>query len=115
MRSLSEYFESKSIQKVGLIKIDVEGAEWLVLKGLEKAFLRGLRPTIICETSPEGCRRLGVSLADIFRYMSNFGYKPHKFRRKGIYRFYTGKVILESVAASELHATEDIVWLQSLS
>ena len=110
--SLSDYFKEKSISKVGLVKIDVEGAEWLVLKGLEQAFMRGVRPSIVCETSPEGCRRLGVTLEDLFTYMKGFGYRPFKFSREGIYRLYTGKVKLQSVSPLDITSTDDVVWTQ---
>lgn len=110
---LSKYFIEKQIIKAGLIKIDVEGAEWLVLQGLSEAFARGIKPPIICETSPEGCRRLGITLDILFSYMTAFGYKPYRFGRCGIYRVYTGRIKLIPVDAKEIVTTEDVVWLQN--
>ncbi|HTE48677.1 MAG TPA: FkbM family methyltransferase [Candidatus Paceibacterota bacterium] len=61
-----------------LIKIDVEGYEYKVLKGLENFFKTSIaRPSIICEISPSAYPYLGHTLSEIFTYMENFGYKAY--------------------------------------
>jgi FkbM family methyltransferase len=47
--TLDEYISSNDVQGIGLIKLDTEGAEALILQGASKTILRD-RPIIICET-----------------------------------------------------------------
>jgi len=72
---LDEYIEKiKIVPK--LIKIDVEGYEYMVLKGLEKLFKNTTqRPVIICEISPSAHSLLGHSLEQLYKYMYSYDYK----------------------------------------
>lgn len=72
---LDSYIEQARIDRIALIKIDVEGYELPVLKGLEKYFRRtGQRPPIICEIAPRAYSLLGGTLSELVRYMLDFGY-----------------------------------------
>lgn len=72
---LDSYIESKGIDQVALIKIDVEGYEFRVLKGLEHYLHRASsRPPIICEIAPRAYPLIGSSLSDMAEYMKGFGY-----------------------------------------
>ena len=76
---LDEYvLERKdSIGNVSLIKIDTEGYEFKVLKGLEK-FFEGSRknsPAILCEVTPRVHALLGTSLGEMSDYMKGFGFR----------------------------------------
>lgn len=72
---LDSYIERTEIKRVHLIKIDVEGYELRVLKGLESYFrLTGHRPPIICEIAPRAYPLLGTTLAELAHYMAAFGY-----------------------------------------
>jgi FkbM family methyltransferase len=64
----------RSPQRIKVIKIDVEGFEFSVLKGLEK-FLTVNKPLIVCEIKPWEVRNLGATLDDFDRYMRNLGYR----------------------------------------
>lgn len=72
---LDSYIENKGIDQVTLIKIDVEGYEFHVLKGLERYLHRASsRPPIICEIAPRAYPLIGSSLSDMAEYMKGFGY-----------------------------------------
>jgi FkbM family methyltransferase len=63
---LDKYIERNNAVPT-LIKIDVEGYEYKVLKGLEGFFNTSTkRPPIICEISPAAYQYLGHTLEDIF-------------------------------------------------
>ncbi|QIF03888.1 FkbM family methyltransferase [Roseimicrobium sp. ORNL1] len=59
---------------VSLIKIDVEGAECLVLQGAE-ALLKQCRPTIILEWTPANLGAYGVAVEDLLTFASERGYR----------------------------------------
>jgi len=60
-------------QRVNVIKIDVEGAEWAVLKGAEATIARE-RPAIIFEANEETYEAAGYSMSDVFEWMRARGY-----------------------------------------
>lgn len=73
---LDSYIESKGIDRVTLIKIDAEGYEFPVLKGLRNYLQStGCRPAIICEIAPRVYALMGSSLRELVRYMEGFGYR----------------------------------------
>lgn len=61
--------------RVKLIKIDVEGAELRVLKGMSKLLSSPGRPYVICEMSNKFESRGGDSVQGIMEFMHKFGYK----------------------------------------
>ena len=111
MITLSSYFESLGVNKIDMIKIDVEGAEFFVLKGLKNYLSSGDRPVILCEICPEACKYLGTNMSDIFSFMASFGYMAYGFCGKGMYRYYTGKLKLVPIEPEGIRKTMDIVWM----
>lgn len=83
---LDSYIAENNIKDITLIKIDVEGSEFPVLKGLENFLLKGGKlPYIICEVSLLGARLLGYELEEFFQYLGKFGYNSFEIinpRRK---------------------------------
>ena len=72
---LDDYIAENKMTRISLIKIDAEGFELPVVKGLERYFSsRRERPPIICEIAPRAYSLLGKSLADLENYMGQFGY-----------------------------------------
>jgi FkbM family methyltransferase len=73
VRRLDEYMETAMISTPSLIKIDTEGFEFPVLKGLSRFFeATAERPPIISEITPGS---LGMSVLEVWRYMSSWGYR----------------------------------------
>jgi hypothetical protein len=48
------------LQRLDFLKVDVEGAEWMVLKGAEQS-LRAFRPVIVAEGSAGNFEKAGYS------------------------------------------------------
>jgi FkbM family methyltransferase len=59
---------------VDLIKLDVEGAEELVLRGGREVLTR-FRPTIIFEINPEACERLELAVDGVPTLLRRLGYR----------------------------------------
>jgi FkbM family methyltransferase len=75
-------------RRVDFIKIDVEGAEELVLRGSGNV-LANQRPTIVFESGPAGAEHLGLSVAGLFQYVTD----------ELNYRVYTPRGFCESSSA----------------
>ena len=65
-----------------LIKIDVEGADWLVLKGLGD-YLVNHSPVLSVEYNVEACRGLGYHPSAIITWMETYGYQPFLCTEEG--------------------------------
>jgi len=67
----------KEVEELGLvpdiIKIDVEGAEWDVLRGAERT-LSACGPTLVLSVHPEALSKLGISPIDIEAWLKERGY-----------------------------------------
>jgi len=94
---LDDYIEQKKIKKdkIALIKIDVEGFEFPVLKGLRKYFENTKhRPEIICEITPSAYPLLGASRQELIIYMKQYGYEAYNimapWRKVDITKFKEG-------------------------
>jgi FkbM family methyltransferase len=76
VRRLDEYIATtiSSPARIKLIKIDVEGFEYTLLKGLE-GFLSRFQPRIVCEIKPWELKKLGATIEDFDNYMKKFGYR----------------------------------------
>ena len=81
--TLDTVAEQQGITRLDLLKMDVEGAEELVLEG-GRALLRHSRPTILFETSPGGARRLGLAPDGAWQALAKLGYRFFSLRPKGI-------------------------------
>jgi FkbM family methyltransferase len=72
---LDSYIEERAIETVKLIKIDAEGFELPILKGLEKFFRRSsCRPDVICEIAPRAYPLMGRTISELAEYMADYGY-----------------------------------------
>lgn len=73
--SLDEYLRRAAIQRVDLIKIDVEGAEVKVLRGAQALLSRPDAPTIMLEFNPPLLTLMGTSDDELAALLSSYGYK----------------------------------------
>ncbi len=76
VRRLDDFIQEELIGHIALIKIDTEGFELPVLKGLSH-YLTHQRPPIICEIAPRAYPLQGHSLGELKAYMSEFSYRAY--------------------------------------
>jgi FkbM family methyltransferase len=70
--TLKDFFDDEGISEVDFLKIDVEGFDFSVLKGMPWA---SVRPTVVvCEFEDRKTKPLGYTVQDMIRYMQEHGY-----------------------------------------
>jgi len=75
---LDTYLSENEISAVFLIKVDVEGYEYYVLKGLAHFFERAAcKPPIICEICSSAYKNNDFSIEDLSSYMASYGYHAY--------------------------------------
>ena len=73
---LDRYIKEKGLTGISLIKIDTEGFEFPVLKGLSEYFNNNRdHPAILCEIAPAAYPLLGYKLEQLEKYMDEYKYK----------------------------------------
>lgn len=71
-----------NIGKIDLVKIDTEGAEWLVLQGMVET-LKRYRPAVIIEVMDELLRLFDRSAKDIYGYFEELNYEAFEMLADG--------------------------------
>jgi FkbM family methyltransferase len=83
--SLDNMMQKLSVDQVDVLKMDVQGAEELILRGATR-ILRSSRPLIIFEIFPEGATPLGLSGYGAWKLLENLGYEFFTFDPSGALR-----------------------------
>jgi FkbM family methyltransferase len=99
---------SASEQPVRLIKIDVEGFECKVLRGLSRLMAR-FRPAVVTEAVPAHLARAGSSVAELFDLMKGHGYEGYALETSR-HRLRHRLCLRKLSAAAELAGT-DVLWI----
>ncbi len=89
VETLDNYVEEKRLERVDVIKIDVEGAECLVLRGSQVLLSSTSGPTIILEMVPSLMEHFNCSCNEVVRFFREFGYKVFTLS-DGIYEELSG-------------------------
>jgi FkbM family methyltransferase len=66
--ALDEFIEQVGIDKLDIVKIDAQGAEWQILRGASKCWRR-FRPLCLLEFWPDGLTHSRADPADLIRFM----------------------------------------------
>lgn len=76
LKSMDEFAKEKNLEKISIVKIDVEGYELNVLKGAVNC-LRKYRPTLYIEIDESHLKRQNHTPQDIFNFLQDHGYMIH--------------------------------------
>jgi len=79
--SLDAYFNAKDL-KIALIKMDIEGGEYLALKGMEQ-LLKLQKPAILIEINPEILQHTPFDQNDVESFLISAGYKKFFISSQG--------------------------------
>lgn len=93
--TLDAVLDSKGIERVDVIKIDIEGGELSALRGAEKTLANSARMMLVIEIIDEHCKRAGYSGRELFDFIVSQGFtgylpKPWPFAMKPIARYDPG-------------------------
>ncbi len=80
MKRLDVLLQEKGITRIDVIKIDVEGAEFLSLKGGDSFFRNTTNlPIIIMECYEPWCKRFNTSVYEVLSYLAQLGYSFEQY------------------------------------
>lgn len=74
--TLDAYVGERNLPRLDFVKCDVEGAEFLVLKGAAET-LRRFHPTIYIEVFESYLARMGHAPKDVFGFLESLGYRAY--------------------------------------
>ena len=80
---LDDFCKDRRIDRIGFLKIDVEGAEVCVLRGAEQLLRNRAIDLIFIEVDPDNLRELGDSIDDLASVVRNKRYTFHMLRPDG--------------------------------
>lgn len=95
---LDDYIAQKNIRRVHLIKMDIEGAELMALKGAERLINREDCPILVMETTDLNANAFAWSAGDMWRFLQD-----RDFIIRGIVREERQTVTLKSKEAFVTH------------
>lgn len=81
-RTLDAYCTEHSIDRIDILKIDVEGHELSVLKGAERMFGEKRIGVVAYEIGPHQMQRREY-YRDFFEFFATHGYQNHRYRENG--------------------------------
>ncbi len=81
--SIDQYVREKNIEKIDIIKIDIEGAEMYALQGMTET-LQNMKPLVMMELSDDVLPNTEFSKHDVISFMANMGYEPRAINTIGI-------------------------------
>lgn len=87
---------SLNLSRLDILKIDVEGAEFTVLKGLEQTLLR-YKPVLIIEMSSVTFEAAGYTPEDLISWLTTRGYSMNRITKSGGLIPFEGAVTFENV------------------
>jgi len=73
--------ESTTSTRVDLVKIDVEGAEMMVLGGMTSTLTR-FRPRLIIEIHPKKLESFGAKPTEVVGFIEGLGYRVAEIKRE---------------------------------
>jgi len=96
--SLDNMLQKLSVDHLDVLKMDVQGAEELVLLGASR-IIQSRRPLIIFEVYPEGANMLGLSGYGAWEFLENLGYEFFTLDQSGALRKATSPPAIGNVVA----------------
>lgn len=75
--TLDGFLERRGVTKVDAVKLDAEGAEMHIVRGMRRLLVRPDRPILFVEHNFGALRAAGSSAEELFTSILQYGYAPH--------------------------------------
>jgi FkbM family methyltransferase len=76
--TIDKYVTSNKIKSIDFFKVDVEGAEKMVLDGAAKTLKQGIIKLILIELTDQNLKSFGESVGSVTSLLKSYGYRPFK-------------------------------------
>lgn len=76
--SIDDFLERSDVNTVDLMKIDAEGAECAILRGLRRSLTEGKVRRLVFEFSPSACEAAGIAPDKFLTQMADFGFRLYR-------------------------------------
>lgn len=80
--TLDAFMAEKGVDRVDLLKLDIEGSELNALKG-GMEMLQRHQPALIVEVGEDTCRAAGYSMNELVSFVQGLGYSAYRIGRRG--------------------------------
>jgi FkbM family methyltransferase len=100
--TLDDFVAERGITRIDFIKMDIQGAEILLLEGAQRT-LSTLRPELVLEVSPQDMAGIGKNSRDLLEAIEACGYRVHELRSNG-----TPGAVIDASAVSPNFERENI-------
>jgi FkbM family methyltransferase len=103
---LARWIQPAVIERARLIKVDIEGAEGLLIRG-SRELLPRLHPDceVMMEINPSASSATGITAQDILGWMEQAGFRAYEIDNRYDYDFYGGPVEIRPLP--RVHRTPD--------
>lgn len=78
IKPFGDICDAYGVKEVNLVKVDIEGYEFIALRSAEKMLEAGKVKNLLIEFHPEQLKQLGQSEAQIVAYLNGLGYRQSK-------------------------------------
>jgi len=82
--TLDDYVSRNKVARIDFVKIDVEGAELLVLQGMKAILSSSNPPILMLELFPTWMKDFGYSLEDLFGFLRSLDYEVYFMGNDGL-------------------------------
>ena len=100
--TVDDFCHNKEIDAIDLMKIDVEGHELSVLKGMKRILAESRLRNLFVEINEETLTAAGTSAQEVVDFLAGFGYVP-------------ASIVSGQIAAYQVGASESLVYFRKLS
>lgn len=104
--ALDDYFKGK---KIDFIKMDIQGSEYLALKGAGRILKNNPHIKILMECSPQSLINIGVCPAEFLNYVRSLGFDIGLLSEVSPTRFISDNELIDLVASGKKYSYVDVL------